>query len=199
MRNIKPLLFAGLMAPGLALADANEYSYVEVAYLQGESAGIEVDGFGINASLEIVDRILAVASFTDLGLDDDSPGNDFDGDIQSFGLGYIFGRNETASVYGTASYIEYDVRGRLGLGRLGAFTFDEDSEGARFELGARMNISPEAEFFVAVKHTDLGAGDNETVPGVGLEYEFLPALSGTLTYERNSDEDLMGLGLRLIF
>lgn len=194
MKNIKPLLFAGLMVPGLALADASEYSYVEGAYLQGNSAGVDVDGFGIIASLEIVDRVLAVASFTDLGLDDDSPGTDFDGDIQSIGLGYIFGRNETASVYGTVSYIEYDVRGRVG-----AFTFGDESEGARFELGARMNISSEAEFFVAVKHTDLGEGENETVPGIGFEYEFMHALSGTLTYERNSDDDLLGLGLRLNF
>lgn len=194
MKNIKKLLFAGLILPGVALADASHYSYVEGLYLQGETHGVEVDGFGIEASLEFVDRVLAVASFTDLGLDDDSPVADSNGVIKSVGLGYIFGRNETASVFGTVSYIEYDVSGRLG-----AFTFGEDNEGAQFKLGARMNISPEAEFFVAVKHTDLGEGDSETIPGIGFEYEFLHALSGTLTYERNSDEDLMGLGLRLNF
>lgn len=194
MKNIKPLFFASLMVPGLAHADASDYSYVEAAYLQGETGSVEIDGFGVKASLEIVDRILAVASFTDLGLDDDSAGTDFDGDIQSFGVGYIFGRNETASVYGAVSYIEYDISGRLG-----AFTFGGDDDGAQFKLGARMNISAQAEFFVAVKHTDLGEGDDETVPGVGLVYQFLPALSGTLSYERNSDDDLMGLGLRLTF
>ncbi|MEX0738568.1 MAG: outer membrane beta-barrel protein [Pseudohongiella sp.] len=194
MKNIKSLLFTGLIAPGLALADASDYSYIEGSYLQGESGGVEIDGFGVNASLEFFDRILAVASFTDLGLDDDSPGADLDGDIQSVGLGYVFGRNETASVYGTVSYIEYDVRGRLG-----SVTFGDDSEGAQFELGARMNLSPEAELVVAVKHTDLGQGDEDTTPGVGLVYQFLPALAGTLTYSRNSDDDLMGLGLRLTF
>lgn len=194
MKNIKSLLFAGLMAPGLALADASDYSYIEGAYLQGEIGGVEVDGFGVDASLEFFDRMLAVASFTDLGLDDDTAGTDLDGDIQSIGLGYIFGRNETASVYGTVSYVEYDVSGRLG-----AFTFADDSEGAQFELGARMNLSPEAELYVAVKHIDLGEGDEETTPGVGLVYQFLPSLSGTLTYDRNSDDDLMGLGLRLTF
>lgn len=194
MKNIKSLLLAGLMVPGLALADASDYNYIEGAYLQGETGGVDVDGFGVEASLEFVDRILAVASFTDLGLDDDAPGADLDGDIQSIGLGYIFGRNETASVYGTVSYIEYDVRGRLG-----ARTFGDDNQGAQFELGARMNLSPEAELFVAVKHTDLGAGDEETAPGVGLVYQFLPALSGTLTFERNDDDDVMGLGLRLTF
>ena len=194
MRNIKSLLFAGVMAPGLALADSSHYNHIEGAYLQGDINGIEVDGFGVEGSVEFLDRILAVASFTDLGLDDDTAGTDLDGDIQSIGLGYIFGRNETASVYGTASYIEYDVRGRLG-----AFTFADDSDGVEFELGARMNLSPEAEFFVAVKHIDLGQGDEETTPGVGLVYQFLPALSGLVTYDRNADEDMMGLGLRLNF
>lgn len=194
MKNIKPLLFAGLMAPGLALADASDYSYIEGTYLQGDISDVEIDGYAIEASLEFVDRILAVASFTDLGLDDDTAGADLEGDIQAFGLGYIFGRNDTASVYGTASYIEYDVRGRLG-----AFTFADDSDGVQFELGARMNLSPEAELYVAVKHTDLGQGDEETTPGVGLVYRFLPALSGTLTYDRNSEDDIMGLGLRLTF
>lgn len=194
MKHITPFLLAGLLVPGMALADASGFNYVEGAFLQGEINGVEVDGGGVNASLEFVDRFLAVASFTDLGLDDDTPGTDIDGDIQSIGLGYIFGRNETASVYGTVSYIEYDIRGRLG-----AFSFDDDSEGVQYELGARMNISPQAEFFVAVTHTDLGEGDDETVPGIGLVYQFLPALSGTLTYERNSDDNLMGLGLRLNF
>jgi hypothetical protein len=194
VKNIKPLLFAGLMAPGLALADASDYSYIEGTYLQGDISDVEIDGYAIEASLEFVDRILAVASFTDLGLDDDTAGADLEGDIQAFGLGYIFGRNDTASVYGTASYIEYDVRGRLG-----AFTFADDSDGVQFELGARMNLSPEAELYVAVKHTDLGQGDEETTPGVGLVYRFLPALSGTLTYDRNSEDDIMGLGLRLTF
>lgn len=194
MKNIKPLLFAGLLAPGLALADASDYSYVEGAYLQGEINGVDVDGFGVKASLEFVDRILAVASYTDLGLDDNSPGVDINGDIQSIGLGYIFGRNETASLYGTISYIEYDVRGRLG-----AFTFGNNSEGVQFELGARMNLSPQAEFFAAVTHTDLGQGDDDTTPQFGLVYQFLPALSGTLSYSRNSDDDLLGLGLRFNF
>jgi len=194
VKNIKPLLFAGLMAPGLALADASDYSYIEGTYLQGDISDVEIDGYAIEASLEFVDRILAVASFTDLGLDDDTAGADLEGDIQAFGLGYIFGRNDTASVYGTASYIEYDVRGRLG-----AFTFADDGDGVQFELGARMNLSPEAELYVAVKHTDLGQGDEETTPGVGLVYRFLPALSGTLTYDRNSEDDIMGLGLRLTF
>lgn len=194
MKNIKPLLFAGLMLPGVALADASDYDYVEGAYLQGETNGVEIDGFGVNASLEFVDRILAVARFTDLGLDDDSPGVDVDGDIRSMGLGYVFGRNETASVYGTVSYIKYDIRGHIG-----GLSFGDDSEGAQFELGARMNLSPAAELSVAVKHTDLGQGDEDTVPGVGLVYQFLPALAGTLTYSRNADDDLMGLGLRLNF
>jgi len=194
MKNIKPLLFAGLMAPGLALADASDFSYIEAAYLQGDINGVEVDGFDIKASLEFVDRILAVMSVTDLGLDDDTSGVQFDGGIQSIGLGYVFGRNDTASVYGTASYIEYDVQSRTR-----AFTFDSDSEGAQFELGVRINFSPEAELFVAVTHTDLGQGDEETTPGAGLVYQFLPALAGTLTYTRNNDDDLMGLGLRLTF
>lgn len=194
MKNIKPILFAGLLAPGLALADASDYSFIEGTYLQGEISDIEIDGFAVKASVEFLDRILAVASFTDLGLDDDTAGADLEGDIQTIGLGYIFGRNETASVYGTASYIESDVRGRLG-----AFTFADDSDGVQFELGARMNLSPEAELYVAVKHTDLGQGDEETTPGVGLVYQFLPALSGALTYDRNSDDDIMGLGLRLTF
>jgi len=194
MNYIKPLLFAGLMAPGLALADASDYSYLEGSYQQGEASGIEFDGFGIDASLEFFDRVLAVASYSDLGLDEDTPGAELDREVQSFGLGYIFGRNETASVYGSVSYIEYDVRGRLGV-----IAFGDDSEGALFELGARMNLSPDAELYVAVKHTDLGQGDEETTPGVGLVYQFLPALSGTLTYDRNSDDDTMGLGLRLTF
>ncbi len=194
MNNIKPLLLAGLMVPGLVLADSSDYSYIEGSYLQGEISDVEIDGFDVEASVEFLDRILAVASYTDLGLDEDTAGVDLEGDIQSVGLGYIFGRNDTASVYGTASYIEYDVRGRLG-----AFTFADDSDGVQFELGARMNLSPEAELFVKVKHIDLGEGDEETTPGVGLVYRFLPALSGTLTYDRNSDDDLMGLGLRLTF
>lgn len=191
MKYIKPLLFASLIVPGLALADSSDYSYVEGVYLQGEISDVEVDGFGVEASVEFIDRVLAVASFTNLGLDDDSPGTDLDGDIKSIGLGYVFGRNETASVYGTVSYIEYDVRGRIG-----AFTFGDDSDGVQFELGARMNLSPEAELYVAVKHTDLGEGDEETTPGIGLVYQFLPALSGALSYDR---DDVLGLGLRLTF
>ncbi|OFE11100.1 hypothetical protein PHACT_14685 [Pseudohongiella acticola] len=194
MKIIKMLLVAGLVMPGLALADASDYSYIEGAYLQGEISEVEVDGFGVEASLEFIDRFLAVASFTDLDQDDDGIGADLEGDITSVGLGFIFGRNETASVYGTVSHIEYDVRGRLG-----AFVFGDDSEGAQFELGARMNLSPEAELYVAAKHTDLGEDDGDTALDAGLVYQFLPALSGMLTYSRNDDDDIMGLGLRLNF
>lgn len=198
MHTIKPIfvagLITGLLAPGLVLADASDFNYVEASYQQGEVDDVDVDGFGIKASLEFFDRFLAVASYTDLGLEDSSPGFDLEGDTTTIGLGYIFGQNETASLYGTVSYIEASYGGRVG-----GIGFRDDDEGAQFELGARMNVGPQAEFYLAVTHTDLGSDNSDTAPSAGLVYQFLPALAGTVSYSRTSDYDRLGLGLRFNF
>jgi predicted porin len=193
MKIQKSLLFAGLLFPAVCLADASNYNYVEGNFLQGEIADTDVDGWGAEASFRFVDRAFLIGKYQTLELDESIPGLRLEGRSTQLGLGYVFGENETATVYGTASYMKAEFRSRFNGVR-----FDDDADGYEIAAGVRINLGPQTELNASVAHYDLD-GNSDTVPKVGLVYKFTSNFAGTVNYSWNSDDNTLGLGLRFYF
>ncbi len=194
-RLLKPMLAVAVLAPGLALADASNFNYVQGGYLTGAIGGVDVHGWGVEGNVQLNERTFLRGTFNRLNLDENIPNFRFDSEGHSFGAGFIFGQNPTASVYGTLSYVEIKDRFRFNLDR-----FTDRYTGYDLGLGARINLTPEAELKLAVNHTDLGRdGGDQTVPSVELVYKFTNQIAGVAGYSRKSSDDMLGLGFRFYF
>lgn len=193
-KTFRLVVASAALLPGLAMADAANFNYVEVGYLTGKQSGTDINGWGMRGSVELVERFFLTAGFSDLN--DDTGRDDFrySMDNKAIGLGYVFGENPTASVYGTVSYVDMNFSTRVDSMR-----FSSDADGYELGLGARINASPEAEVRLAVKHSDLGGGDTNTIPSVALIYKFTRQLAGFAEYERKTDYEQLGLGFRIYF
>lgn len=194
-RRLQCLLGAVALVPGLALADASNFNYMEGRYLTGSIGGVDVHGWGIEGNFQLSDRAFLRGTFDRVNLDENIPNFRFDSEGHSFGGGFVFGANPTASLYGTAQYVEIKDRTRVNLNR-----FTDRYTGYDLGVGARINLTPEAELELAVNHTDLGRdGGDVTVPSGALVYKFTPQFAGVARYSRKSSNDMLGLGFRFYF
>jgi len=194
-RSLKVLLGAAALVPGLAMADASNFNYVQGGYLTGSVGGVDVHGWGLEGAFQLNERTFLQGTFNSVNLDENIPNFRFDSEGYRVGAGFIFGQNPTASVYGTASYVEIKDSGRFNQTR-----FTDRYTGYDLGLGARINLAPEAELKLAVNHTDLGRdGGEQTVPSAELVYKFTPQIAGVAAYSRKSSNDMLGLGFRFYF
>ena len=188
-------LVAGGAVAGLsqqAAADAADYNYLQAQYINGDVMDIDVDGWQVDGSFRLGRSVFVAGRYFDAELNQDFPGQ-LDYDSGTISLGYIFGGNETATVYGTVGARQDRVRfGGAGASR-------DSEEGLDLGLGARLNLSREAELKVAVNYVDLGDNIEMTIPSAELVYSFTPNLAGVLNYEQEDDFSKVGLGLRFNF
>ncbi len=194
LKLYKCLGAAACLFPALCLADASDYNYAQAGFLDGDLSGQETTGWTFEGSAELLDRTYLRVNFADRSLDEDRNDLEIELRSKSLGLGYVFGENNTASVYGYGGYIETESDTFLDGSRQSG-----GEHGAIFEVGARVNLSPQAELRLQVDHVDAGAGNEETTPAVGLVYEFTSRIAGTLDYSETSGDSVMGLGLRVYF
>jgi len=193
--TLKGMLGAAALLPVMALADASNFDYVEGGYLTGKIGGVDVHGWGIAGRAQVAERFFVQGAYSDVNLNETIPGFRFDSDGYIIGVGYIFGENSTASVYGTVSYVEIRDRARVGIDR-----FRDRYDGYDLGLGVRINLIDDVELKLGVNHTDLGRdGGDATVPSAELVYQFTPQLAGVASYSRNSDDGMLGLGFRFYF
>jgi hypothetical protein len=181
MKISKCLVCAGLLMPTIALADASNYNFAELQYLDGKLNSRNYDGFGFNGSFELTEEVFVLGRFSEMK----SSGIKLRG--QQLGLGYVFGSNDTGSVYGALGYVSKSRTGR------------SSEDGFSIDLGARMNLNPSAELNVGATYANFGSGDDAVAVTAGMVYRFAENISGVLNYSHRSRDRVLGLGLRLSF
>lgn len=179
---------AAVLVPCLALADANDYSYVEGSYLSGEREGLDVNGAGASVSFRLTDQLFLLGKISDISQDDKLFSSNHSEELYQAGAGFVVLENQTGSFYGTVSYIE------------GRAESSENFSGHDLGIGVRVNLSQEMELKVALNHTELTEGrGGVTMPSAELVYKFLGQLAGVANYSyntRDSSDYMVGLGLR---
>ncbi|MGM0633480.1 MAG: outer membrane beta-barrel protein [Pseudomonadota bacterium] len=176
-----------------AAAEASDYNYLQAAYINGDVLDEDVDGWQLDGSFRLGRSLFVAGRYSEMSLDQNGSER-LDNDTGSISLGYIFGANETASVYGTVGARKEKFRYRT---EMSSSSLSE--EGYELGLGARINLSREAELKVAVHYVDLGNNLEMTVPSAELVYSFTPDLAGVVNYEEEDDFSKVGLGVRFHF
>lgn len=185
-----------LIAPTLATADAANFRYIDVGYVQqnvdvdGVDGGIDFDGYGIGGKYQFYENFYATASYADVSLDENIPGLDVDLDAYSIGLGYVFGQNEKGSFFGEASYVDAS-----GSASGGGITVDAEADGYGIEAGFRMNTSERSELNFSLVYTDTDIDDDFSFFAEAL-YDFFQDVSGVVQYSRGSDTYVVSVGVR---
>lgn len=183
----------GLM-PALAQADASNYNYLQLDYRNGEIGGFDMHGWHATGSFRFLEDFFIAASRTDSELNEEIPDFRFDSNSTTASLGFIFAENATASIFGSIGYREDEDRTRFQGDRS-----EEQLDGYDLGLGARINLSPEAELRLGANHVDFGDGNDLTIPSVALLYKFTRRVAGNVDYQRKDGYDTVGLGFRFYF
>lgn len=179
---------AGLLAQGLAFAQATQqrpadldYTYVELRFVDVDTNG--GDGLRLNGSFELQNNWIMVGGLTALEFN-----NDVDTTVVELGGGYVYHYSTSFDFVGTLRFVraEVDVPG-------GSF----DDNGFAFSAGARGIIAPRFEVRGSVNHINLD--DNDTYLELAGDYYFTDRVSAGLSLEFAGDDDLFTIGARWFF
>ena len=196
MKIIKPILLVSLLAPGLCLAEASNFNYVEVDYIQQKvdilGVDIDFDGFELSGSYEVNDDVFVSARYASVSLDEDIPGVKADVDGYALGVGYVFGSNSTATVFGELGYVDRSAKASDSITGMSAKT---DGDGISAGLGVRMNTSERSELNFGLSYFDFDEG-GASVGYVEFVFEFVKDFSGTLNFSSSDGDTTAGFGVR---
>ncbi|MEM7357911.1 MAG: hypothetical protein AAF431_02295 [Pseudomonadota bacterium] len=180
------LLFSALISQ-TSLAKSPSFTYLEAEYVaSGEfeitdgnlSVAVDMDGFALNASVELGILLLQASRFE---LESDEIfGANLEDSISTIAIGLTFELPQTA-IYGL-------VRGRRDELSLRGAGFDEDEDGnsAGVEAGVRFNVTDRFELNANIGLPDLEDG---TSYGVGAQFYLTKNLGLTLDYSSIEIED----------
>ncbi len=136
----------GMCISSLAIADAPNYTFVELAYSTGDldvsvggigSVDIDEDGVELEGSVSLLDdRLWLVGSYTDLS--GDEAGIDLDVETIGLGVGWIFKPGEATTIDASVIYREDE---------LSAIGLSGDVSGPGVAVGVRSNVSDLIEIF----------------------------------------------------
>jgi hypothetical protein len=193
------------LAPTTAFADSPSFTYIEAEYIAGGdievadgslSASLDVDGFAINASVELGIFLLQASRFE---LESDELlGAQLEDSISSIAVGVTFALPKTA-VYGL-------IRGRrdeLSL-RGAGLEEEEDGNSVGLEAGVRFNVTDRFELNANIGSPALDEG---TSYGVGAQFYVSKNLGLTVDFSSIEIEekditanlDITSIGLRYNF
>mgnify|MGYP000114215377 FL=1 len=196
MNIIKPILLASLLTPGFCLAEASNFNYVEIDYLQQKidilGGDVDFNGFELSGSYEVNDEVFVSARYADVSLDEDVPGLKADVDGYALGVGYIFGSNSTATVFGELSYVDQSAKASDGLTGTSA---KADADGISAGFGVRMNTSERTELNFGLSYVDFDEG-GASLGYVEFVFEFVEDFSGTLNFASSEGDTSAGFGVR---
>jgi len=198
------LIVCGLFISQAAHADSPTFTYLELEYIAAGdfeitdgnlSAEVDLDGFAVNASVELGIFLLQASRFE---LESDEVlGSNFEDSISTIAVGLTFEFPQTA-IYGL-------IRGRRDeLTLRGVFNEEADGNSAGAEAGVRFNLTDRFELNANVGIPDFGEG---TSFGVGAQFNLTKNLGLTFDYsslEIEDDEleasfDTTSVGLRFNF
>lgn len=197
-RSAKAMVATGTAAlslmSALAQADASNYNYLQLDYQNGDTGEVDIDGWRATGSYRFSDDFFVAAAYSGFDLNEEIDGVNLDGDDATGSLGFIFAENATASIFGTAGYRRSELRTQIAEAEE-----RETVSGYDLGLGARINLSPEAELRLGVNYADFGDGLDQTTPSVGLVYRFTRRVAGSAEYQGDNDANIMSLGFRFYF
>lgn len=186
-------LIALLFFSGVALADASDYTYVEAGYLDSESVGLDLDGFGVGGSFQFFDNFYLTLRYADFTLDGGPPGNDADGEHIEGGVGYIFGQNDRGTFFGEITYFDTSVSESSN----GA-TEDFDPDGFGVGFGFRVNVAERGEFKLSLTRVEVDSVSDNVV-NAQVVYDFFSKVSGVVELESISGDNTWFVGARYNF
>ena len=188
----KAVIGAIALVPGVVLAQPANFNFVQARFLTGEVGDVDVDGWGVQGSIELGRNFFLSAGMSEQEVDERGVSADFD--KQNVGLGYVFFEDSVLGVlFGTFSLVNAET----GL-RFGQSGFSGDDDGWALGFGARFALQPQTELRFGLDYTDYGRND-DFVPSVGVIHSFTPRLAGVADFSSEDDGHTIGLGLRFYF
>lgn len=198
------LIFSTLLASQLSYADSPSFTYLELEYIAAGdievsdgtlSANVDIDGFALNASVELGIFLLQASRFE---LESDEIlGTNFEDSISTVAVGLTFELPQTA-VYGLirARRDELSVKGLINE--------EEEGDSVGLEAGVRINVSDRLELNANIGSPALDEG---TSYGIGAQFHITNNLGLTFDYssiEVEEDDivanfDTTSVGIRLNF
>ena len=198
MKITKPILLVSLLFPGVCIAEASDFNFVEVAYSKSKIkvAGddVDLDGFGVKGSYKVNDAVFVSATYDEIALDESIPGVSFDGDAYSVGVGYIFDSNDTATVFGEFAYIDGSATATVTT-TVGGIKLTDDEDGYSVGFGVRTNTSYRSELNFGVYYVDFDV-DSDVGGYVEFVFEFFENVSGVASVSRVGEITSTGFGVR---
>ncbi len=182
------ILLAGLLVPGIAIAQNAEkqgaglgYTYAELRFVDVDSNG--GDGLRFNGSYELENNWLIVGGVTGLDFN-----NNVDLTTVEVGGGYVWHYSKTFDLVSTLRVIRADIDTPGG----GA-----DDTGFAFSAGARGLLTPQFEVRGSVNYINLDNSD--TYLEIAGDYYFTEQFAAGVSLEFAGDADVFTIGARWFF
>ena len=181
-------IFAALFYAGQSLADAVNYNYVELGYVDADidTSGIDEDGDGyrLNASAEVSEELALVLGYEDIEYD-----SDVDGTLLKLGIAYHKPYSPTGDVVLGLAYIDADVDAPGGR--------SIDDSGNEISLEIRGRTSDKTEVHLGLLRREIDDSSSgflfRIITGNPQGYQFV------VDYEDLDDTSALMLGVRRSF
>lgn len=170
-------LAALLVAPGMALAAAVPYNYVDVRYIDADN---NLDGFGAEASGLIAEQVFVRGGLSLLS------GRGFDVNQLRAEIGYLMPVDPRFDLIASIGGLYADIDGPGGSG--------DDDFGLTLGGGIRARLAPQIEVSLLATH-DRVFSESDTYLTLGGLYHFNPQWAAGISYIFD-DDDALTLGVR---
>lgn len=192
---LRSFLLSLLLLPAIALSDAYDFNYIDIAYLNeiGDEGEDDLYGFGVDVSMEIDERSFVHGGYAHMELDENIPNVSLSGHGVLFGMGYVLSSNERGVFYGTAAIMDVSVTAKVD-----GVSFSESESGYSVGLGFRMNVGENAEVKGSYNHIDIDISKARVFEW-DLVYHAWDNVSWVLKLGRDfeNDSDTTGIGARI--
>lgn len=182
------VLFALLAAPGFALADGFNYTFLQVSYgtIDIDNVNIDGDGLGLDGSFGITENLNIVGGYQTSDFDSLA-----DADEWSVGLGVHTPISETLDVVASVSYIDLEFEA------LGIPVAEDDGFG--LTVGLRAAVTDMIEIDAGVSYIDLSNSGDDTGFGGGVLFNLTDRFSLGLSGSWDDDVSVYSASARMYF
>jgi opacity protein-like surface antigen len=186
----RTVLFGAVVAafaPSALMADMN-YTNFEISLLDvelGSAAEVDGDGFALEGSYELNDKIFLFGEWQDQSLD-----FGIDGRSLELGAGYTHSFSNSLDFVGSLSYVDAEVK-------FGSLTADDD--GLALGGGIRTRFAESFEIDAGLKYVDFDEAGGDTGVSLGGRYYFNDSMALGASADFNDNADTLRIGFRWEF
>ena len=168
----------------LAKGDESSYSYIGLAYQNGEVSDIDYDGFGVMASVALGESVFLFAGYSD-GEIDLGPGVD----VTQYDIGFGFHApiNNRMDFVTSIAYVNQDAE---------IMNLSENLDGYSINAGFRGKPRDFLELNAFINFVEI-EDERDTGFSVGVRYFFTPVASFGVGYAGNDDVEAVTFDARL--